>query len=429
MDEQLLSIYQEAYRDLDLFPLVEPEEIERFRVDYGTEVLIRLKREAEASPKDGKLVFAGHRGCGKSTLLKRFSVEMQPKYFTVFFSIANLIEMSDVSHITILYAIALMLLSRATKQRVGIPPATQKALLDWFTTAETETTTKDMKSELGAGGDIFKFISVKLKREETFRAEVKRTYERKISVLVDKANEIAGYIQRATQKPVLVVIDDLDKLDLSQVEAIYRSNIKSLFSPRFQVIFTIPISALRDPAVSGALTSEGIVRVQQFPVAKFFSKADCRNPDAQPIAKTLKLFLSVLEKRIPTDLMEPEVAEAMVLKSGGVIRELVRIARECCTEAMVLLESEPDRADVKIDQDILNVALRNLRNDFDRLLGTQLYQILRQVHENLTPTEASDDDFIKLLHGLCVLEYQNDDLWYDVHPIVMDLLRRKQLNE
>jgi hypothetical protein len=127
--------------------------------------------------------------------------------------------------------------------------------------------------------------------------------------------------------------------------------------------------------------------------------------------------------------MEPEVAEAMVLKSGGVIRELVRIARECCTEAMVLLESEPDRADVKIDQDILNVALRNLRNDFDRLLGTQLYQILRQVHENLTPTEASDDDFIKLLHGLCVLEYQNDDLWYDVHPIVMDLLRRKQLNE
>jgi hypothetical protein len=68
-----------------------------------------------------------------------------------------------------------------------------------------------------------------------------------------------------------------------------------------------------------------------------------------------------------------------------------------------------------------------LRNDFDRLLGTQLYQILKQVYESLTPTEASDDEFIKLLHGLCVLEYQNDDLWYDVHPIVMDLLRRKRL--
>jgi nucleoside-triphosphatase THEP1 len=429
MNEELLSVFQKAYQDLDLFPLVEPEDIERFRIDYGTDVLIRLKREAEASPKDGKLVFAGHRGCGKSTLLKRFAVEMQPKYFTAFFSIADLIEMSDVSHVTILYAIALILLSRATKLQVGIPPATQKALLDWFTTAETETTTKDLKSELGAGGDIFKFISIKLRREETFRAEVKRTYERKVSVLVDKANEIAGYIQAATQKPVLVVIDDLDKLDLPQVEAIYRSNIKSLFSPRFQVVFTIPISALRDPAVSGALTSEGIVRVQQFPVSKFFAKADCRKSGAQPIAKTLNLFLSVLSKRIPANLIEPEIAEAMVLKSGGVIRELVRIARECCTECMVLLESEPDRAEIKIDQEILAAALRNLRNDFDRLLGTQLYEVLKEVYTKLTPAEASDEDFIKLLHGLCVLEYQNDDLWYDVHPIVIDLLRRKQLVE
>jgi energy-coupling factor transporter ATP-binding protein EcfA2 len=429
MNQELLSVFQQAYKDLDLFPLVEPDDIERFRIDYGTEVLIRLKREAEASPRDGKLVFAGHRGCGKSTLLKRFAVEMQPKFFTVFFSIADLIEMSDVTHVTILYAIALSLLSRATKLQVGIPPATQKALLDWFTTAETETTTKDLKSELGAGGDIFKFITAKLKREETFRAEVKRTFERKVSVLVDKANEIAGCIQAATQKPVLVVIDDLDKLDLPQVEAIYRSNIKSLFSPRFQIIFTIPISALRDPTVSGALTSEGIVRVQQFPVAKFFAKADCRQPDARPVAKTLKLFLDVLSKRIPPDLLEPGIAQEMVLKSGGVIRELVRIARECCTECMVVLESEPDRIEIKIDEDILAAALRNLRNDFDRLLGARLYQVLKEVHKSLTPAEASDEDFIKLLHALCVLEYQNDDLWYDVHPIVVDLLRRKQLIE
>jgi nucleoside-triphosphatase THEP1 len=427
MNEELLSVFQKAYQDLDLFPLVEPEDIERFRIDYGTEVLIRLKREAEASPKDGKLVFAGHQGCGKSTLLKRFAVEMQSKYFAVFFSISNLIEMSDVNHVSILYAIALMLLSRATKLQVGIPPATQRALLDWFATTETETTTKDLKSELGTGGDIFKVITAKLKREETFRAEVKRTYERKVSVLVDKANEIAALIQAATAKPVLVIIDDLDKLDLAQVEAVYRSNIKSLFSHRFRVVFTIPTSALRDPTVSGALTSEGIVRVQQFPVAKFFAKAESRNSEAQPIAKTVDLFLKVLSKRIPPNLIEPDVAQAMVLKSGGVIRELVRIARECCTECMVVLESDPERAIVKIDYEILATALRNLRNDFDRLLGTRLYQVLVEVYQKFAPTEATDDDFLKLLHGLCVLEYLNDDLWYDVHPIVVDLLRRKQL--
>lgn len=85
-----------------MFPLIEPEEIVKFRVDYGREVLVRLKQEVNASVKDQKFVFAGHRGCGKSTLLKRFTIEMQPQHFTVFFSIADLLEPSAVTHRNIL---------------------------------------------------------------------------------------------------------------------------------------------------------------------------------------------------------------------------------------------------------------------------------------------------------------------------------------
>ena len=58
MDRALLEKFQQAYRDLDLFPLVEAEDIEKFRIDYGLDVLVRLKREIEASVKDGKFVFA-----------------------------------------------------------------------------------------------------------------------------------------------------------------------------------------------------------------------------------------------------------------------------------------------------------------------------------------------------------------------------------
>ena len=34
-----------------------------------------------------------------------------------------------------------------------------------------------------------------------------------------------------------------------------------------------------------------------------------------------------------------------------------------------------------------------------------------------------------MLHGLYVLEYENDELWYDLHPLVTDLLRRQGLIE
>ena len=53
MDLELLAKFQQIYKDLDLFPLVEAEDIQKFRVDYGLEVKVRLKREIEASEKNG----------------------------------------------------------------------------------------------------------------------------------------------------------------------------------------------------------------------------------------------------------------------------------------------------------------------------------------------------------------------------------------
>lgn len=433
MNETILPLFQQAYRDLDLFPLIEPEEIESFRVDYGREVLVRLRQEVNASVKDQKFVFAGHRGCGKSTLLKRFAVEMQdvkmqPQHFVVFFSIADLIEPSAVTHRNILYAIALQLLSAATQQNIPIADDIKESLLGWMTTTHKQKEEKTAKSEIGLGLDkLLQVVTLKFQKEQAFRDEIERVYEKKVADLVGKADRIAAAIETTTKKPVLVVIDDLDKLDLDLVESLYLNNIKVLFSPGFRIVFTIPISATQEPKVMGALTSEGIVRPSLFPVSKFYAKQDCRDPEAEAIAKTVQLFLSVLDKRIPADRIEPETARKMVLKSGGVMRELVRIGRECCTECMVQLELEPDRTDLKINDQILTVALRNLRNDFARQIGTKLFPALVQVYETLNNEETDSDAFVKLLHGLMVLEYQNDALWYDVHPIVVDLLRQKAL--
>jgi len=218
-------------------------------------------------------------------------------------------------------------------------------------------------------------------------------------------------------------------LDLPLVGKIYRDNIKALFSPQIRIVFTIPVSAIQEPQVMGAIYSEGVVRPHLFPVTKFFPKDDRHNPEVEPIAKNLNIFLKVLEKRIPEGLIELQTARAMVLKSGGVMRELVRIARECCTECMVQIEIEPDREDIAIDEEILNAALQNLRHDFTRQIGSSLYDLLVQIYKTSEAEDSSNEGFVKLLHGLMVLEYENAALWYDVHPIVVDLLKQKKLIE
>jgi energy-coupling factor transporter ATP-binding protein EcfA2 len=426
MSKDLLKSFQEAYRNLELLPLSQQKDLNQFRVDYGGDTIDELEQLVEDSPSsDGKIIFTGHRGCGKSTLLAEFSRHIQGKYFVVFFSIAQTIEMSDVNHINILFAIGLNLMLEAEARQVAIPPSTKKALEQWFAT-RTRTEEKTITSEGTYENNIFKIISTKLKVDSTVRHEIKQEFERKISDLVAQLNIIAAAIQGVYQKDVLVIIDDLDKLDLSVVNNIYKDNIKALCLPGFRIIYTIPIAALRETALKPTIETETNDQVVVMPVLKLFPKGHSRQPDAQPRQETLDILCEILAKRIPAELMEPQIAERMALNSGGVLRELIRIANECCRICLRLIRRQTHE-NIMINLDILGEAINNIRNDFALPLGSKEYKILETTYKNFKPEDPKEQEFLDLLHGLYILEYRNHKNWYDVHPIVVELLRDEAL--
>lgn len=79
---------------------------------------------------------------------------------------------------------------------------------------------------MGASGSVgfnlFKMIQGKLKADATIREEIKQEFLRKVSDLVATINEIAAVVEDGAKKPIMVVIDDLDKLDLGVVRQIYQ---------------------------------------------------------------------------------------------------------------------------------------------------------------------------------------------------------------
>lgn len=421
--------YQEfiqASRNLDLFPLLEAEEIEKFRVTYGQRTLAKLRGEVLSAGDAGKLIFTGHRGCGKSTLLAQLPRMMRDEaLFVSFFSIADMVEMSDVNHINILYAIALKLLSQATKQRIPIAESTKTTLQNWFSQTKSRVYTDELNQAMSAGIDLFNFFTGKLQKEQKFREEIKETFERSVSELSKQIDLIAAAIFSATKRKVLVIIDDLDKLDLPVVKAIFQENVNALFSPNIRVIFTIPISVIREPQIYGLLATRSNVIL--LPVMKFFPKDIAHAEHPQPIEANVAMLEKILHKRIPDHLIEPHIVREIVLLSGGVLRELVRICRECCRECMLAIDLDPDAADVTINDEILAEAKKSLRNQYARPIGSNRFTLLAETYQNFTPPDAEDEEFLELLHGLYVLEYENDDLWYDLHPLVTDILKRKQL--
>ncbi|MBN3944332.1 ATP-binding protein [Nostoc sp. NMS9] len=424
MSQDLLNSFQEAYSNLELFPLMERNEMERFRVEYGDDLIADLNQLVEDSPNgDGKIVFTGHRGCGKSTLLAEFSRQIQDKYFVVLFSIADKIEMSAVNHINILFAIAVNLMTEAEARKVDIPQSTKEALYKWFAT-RTRTEELNLQAEASIGFDLLKLISSKLKADASVRDEIKQEFERKLSDLVARINEIAALIQAATKQNVLVIIDDLDKLDLGRVNEIYRDNIKALCQPNFQIIYTIPIAVLRETFISTIIATETNDQVVAMPVLKIFDKGKNRFQNAQPRPETTKILGEVLQKRIPSELIAAETAEKIVIYSGGVLRELIRISKECCRICLRTIRRNPS-AKVIIDDKILLQAINKIRNDFSIRLGKVDIDILQSVYEQFMPNDPKQAEFLDLLHGLYVLEYRTDETWYDVHPIIIESLRRQ----
>ena len=125
--------------------------------------------------------------------------------------------------------------------------------------------------------------------------------------------------------------------------------------------------------------------------------------------------------------MTPEIAEAIVLKSGGVLRELIRLANKCCRICLRQIRRAENPDQVCIDEAVFEQAVKDMRLDFEAPLGKADYEILEGTYQNFEPEDPKAQAFLDLLHGLHILEYRNGQIWYNLHPVVADLLRLKEV--
>lgn len=60
MTNQRLASFQTAFQNLQLLPLVTVEQLNKFHVEYGTEILEELEHLVEdCSPNNNKIIFTG----------------------------------------------------------------------------------------------------------------------------------------------------------------------------------------------------------------------------------------------------------------------------------------------------------------------------------------------------------------------------------
>lgn len=243
--------------------------------------------------------------------------------------------------------------------------------------------------------------------------------------MIANLDQIATNIKAAKEKEIIVIIDGLDDPNSESIINIYKNKIKDIFKPSFRIIFTINIEGYRHKDIKPIIDKKTNGDVVTMLALNIFEKGANRLKNPIPIAETQEVLREILAKRIPENMLKPDMADKIALYSGGVITELMLTARECCRICLKSIRRHRDLEQLAIDDAVLEKAVENRRESFASNLSKSDYEILQKVYKENEPEDPSQPEFLKLVNGLHIIEYQGN--WYDVNPIVKELLRDKNL--
>jgi len=209
-------------------------------------------------------------------------------------------------------------------------------------------------------------------------------------------------IIREVRKDVVIIFDGLDRLlEAATFWSVVHQDLRLLRKLRVSVIATAPLSVLFGAGV-GQTISDHFDRVQHLSVIASDHVSG--------------LLQSVLRKRGGTELLHPFLADSICDYSGGVLRDLISLARDAAEEAYV-----SDRDSIT-GADIEKVA-HQLGTGYLRGLGPEAISTLLQL-ESSKSFDPSQPGNVELLLTRRVLEYSSTD--FRVHPALLSVIPRPE---
>ena len=406
----------EAYVVLDPIRPLEGEWLERFYAERPEEASIApLLQALSLDPSDDdKTLFTGHRGSGKTTELARLEEILRPTHTVVRFG-ENLFNLGDVHYTDLLVVLGQQVFQKARDSGVRLNEDRLHDLLFWYTTHVFEKSEQGKAvSEVGGELDaVFARFSMKLINDAPYRREIVRAQtQANLADLLRRLNSLLEDLQAKSGRRTMVIVDGLEKMyDLNQVHDLFCQGANALMEPHCRAIYTVPLALYHTDDFQQVRMSF----TRDFPLPNVRTvERDGRTP----CLEGRQALLHVLDCRLIPGLLAPEAAERLVDLCGGVLKELIALARNAVLRARrVRGEKGPAQpADVEY-------AARQVRNTYRAALTKEQYEGLWQLYSG--GRFVNSEVARSLMQNLSLLGYDGEDAWWDIHPIVRPLLEER----
>jgi hypothetical protein len=199
-------------------------------------------------------------------------------------------------------------------------------------------------------------------------------------------------------KEVVAIFDGLDRLlDLTKFWSVASQDLRLFRKMKVSVVSTAPLSVLFGGGV-GRSVSDHFDKVDHMPVVAV-------DPEHGPLR-------SVLEKRRGYELLSEVHADSICHYSGGVLRDLISLARDAAVEAYTA-----DHDSVTLPE--IEYVVQQLGTGYLRGLGPEQIEVLRHLEKSKS-FDVSQPGNVELLLTRRVLEYSSTD--FRVHPALLSVM-------
>lgn len=391
------------------------------------EIRNAIKRE-----KNVKVLFAGHTGSGKSTELNRLVSDIINDYEVVKFSVKDTNDPYSLQYEDLLIASVNKILECINKKENFSMEKLDSSILqdfdNWFYSTEkikevisgTEVTNElgvDAKLSFLSIFSVFNKLSLKLKLSGSEKIIYKQDIQKNFTQLLNITKKLLADIERLLKKNIILIIEDLDKIDTSKAKEIFIENYVIISEIPLTTIYTVPIFLMHTTEMSSL--NGNVYNNILLPMIKTRTKKKYDDKYDEGINKIKEL----VSKRMSIDLFDKEEDLIyLIVKTGGVLRDLFKVIVNASESAVY---NERD----KIHYNDIRYYLDNVKSSYYRALSgssqrnispEDIIKKLKNLHETNTIKPMVIDQVILEALRLQVLIEYNGDGWYGLHPLVIE---------
>ena len=384
------------------------------------------------------ILFSGYRGCGKTTELNNLTKQISDEILVLNFSINEELDPNTISHIDLYLVLIEQLLFLSKKHKIKIDKTFFKKLKLWTDSDEIKEITSyygeanveaEVGVEKGLGIPYFLKLFGRLKGAAKvggdYKREITKKIEPKLTELIDNFNllvtEVNLQLPKIKKKGLLIIVEDLDKLDLPKAEELFYNYSSQITQIKANAIYTFPISLMyhyRFTSIRNYYDNNF-----ELPMIKVFNK------DGTPNIVGRTILTDILKERMDLNLIEAGVLESFLVKSGGCIRDLFRMIQTAALKALdfnreIITRKDYCKAYWRLRNDYEN-SIAEKREEDETITVEAYEETLIATFESIDKKPPNNNAALDLRQNLCILSY-NDTQWYDVHPLVKDYLIDKK---